>query len=225
MGSAPEPVWGTPQNTWVDDSALASLPLKGSLITGMLLRLLESHFNDANNIKDDKLKAYLWADSDPSSTPLNTKIFIGLSEEYDAKNIEKRPALLVKRNEIGSQKVSLAGKAITHLETNGTYRGEHYLRMVSGTHLIICVADGSTAVDRMAEEVFYRLLEYGPSIKEDLKFSEFEPLGYGPAEEFKVSGEKNYMVRISVKWATIHSWELLPISPILKKVRNVSSDL
>ena len=113
----------------------------------------------------------------------------------------------------------MGGKALTHLEENGTYRGEHYLRMVSGSHIIMAIAEGSTAADKLAEAVFYYLMEYTPAIKLDLKLTDVEVTGISTADRFKESGEKQFVVRIGLAWSHLHQWELLPISPVLKKVR------
>jgi hypothetical protein len=152
-------------------------------------------------------------------------MLIKLAGEYHARDLENRPGILIKRNEVSFKKFSIRGQALTHLEPDGAYRGEDHIRLVSGSHIIMCVAEGENATDRLAEEVAYRLMHYISCIKEDLKFTEIEVSGISTSERFRESGAKNFVARVGIPWTVTENWTLVPISPILKKVRIITPDI
>ena len=217
-----EPVWGTSQDVEFDPDSIKSTDITPTLATGMFVRLLEAHFADPNNIRNQQIKSYLWADNDTDAAAITTKIKIAPGYKYDVRALEMSPAIYVRRDAVMSTKFSMGGKALTHLEANGNYRGETYLRVISGSHSLHCVAKGAFNSESIAEEVFYRMMEYTPSIKEDLKFGEFEVKSFSPCK--KMEDDKDYFVtQVDLVWQIIHVWELLPISPILKSVRITSN--
>jgi len=73
------------------------------------------------------------------------------------------------------------------------------------------------AADRLAEEIFYMLLEYGPAIQQDFKLGGFHVMAISPSQEIDDDHE-NFMVGVQIMWTNAHSWKLKPIAPILKNV-------
>jgi hypothetical protein len=212
-----EPVWTNSQEVEFDPSSIKSTDITPTIATGIFVRLLEAHFSDQNNIRNQQIKDYLWADNE-TNQDITTKIKIVPGYKYDPRALEMSPAIYVRRDAVMSNKFSIGGKALTHLEPNGNYRGDMYLRALSGTHSIHCVAKGAFNSESLAEEVFYRMMEYTPSIKQDLMFGEFEVKSLSPVK--KMEDDKDYFVtQVDLIWQVIHVWELLPIAPILKSVR------
>ncbi len=217
MPSNPEPAWGAGQRVDRQPSSLSSTGITPVIATGVFVRLLEAHFADPANIRNSQLRAFLWADSDTDIDPLTTRINILPGYKYDTRLLEQSPSVFVKRDECMAAKFNLAGKATTHLEQNGNYRGENHLRVIRGAHSILCCAKGALNSETIAEEVFYRMLEYSPVIQDDLKFGDFEVKSMAPA--VKMEDDKDYFVtQVTLVWQIVHSWVLQPIAPILKKV-------
>jgi hypothetical protein len=213
-----EPIWTDPQPTFKEPSSLKSSGLTPSIVTGTLLRLIQYHFSDPENIHDDKLKDYVWVDDRLSGNTIESPITIRYGYHVDARAIQQRPSILIRRGPMSHQKLPLRGKAINHMEKNGNYRGEDYLAPLNAHHLITCVAKGAFAADRLAEEVFFRLLEFAPSIRKDLCINEFEVMRMASPQRIDEDNE-NYRVDIQCDWTYVHSWTLVPIAPILKKVQ------
>lgn len=218
MPILPEPSWGVAQPVEFSPSAICSLGLSPSRITGALVRLLQAHFYDPENIKDPQLKEVRWFSSEPSDYPIQNTLMIEPAYRYTPKTAGQRPVLLVKKGRTEPFKISLAGKTLTHLERNGTYEGEDHIRMVKGSHMIVAGAVTGLASERLAEEVFNRMMEYSPAIKQDLQFTDFEVGAMGdtvPSED----ASDLYITPIAISWTYTYSWTLVQVAPILKKVR------
>jgi hypothetical protein len=143
--------------------------------------------------------------------------------KYETRLIDQSPSIFVKRESVTANRISIQGKALTHRAKNGNYEGETYVRLLSGAHSILCYAKGGLNSEVLAEEVFFRLLEYTACIEDDLMFSDLDVAELSPPT--KVQEDKDYFVtRVGLTWKQIYTWKLKPISPILKKV-NVSAGL
>ena len=221
MPIIPEPVWpSTGQQVEYDPSSIASTNMRFTYMTGVLLRLMEAKFSDADNIVNSSLKSFVWAeDGDAEGGPVTSKILIQPSYKYDVKAIQMRPAIYVGRAGGNLQDLNIIGnKALTHLEKNGNYEGESYLKMVAGVHQLMCCSMESMAADQLAEEVFYHMGEYGPAIRKDFMLSYFSVKQLSPVAEIKKDHKEGYVSAVSVEWSVAHAWKLKPIAPILKSV-------
>lgn len=220
MANLPEPDWGTdPQPIEFDPSSLCSTGMRPSYMTGVLLRLLEAHFADPDNIVDAALKGLIWAAHGDNS--VTTRILIEPYHRYEAKNIQQRPAIYVRRGPFQAQSFAIRDRSLTHLRRRtGNLEGSDFYKMMTGQHQIICVAKGpgDMAAERISEEVFYTLLEYAPAIKQDMKLGRFNTTTLSPTSLVD-EDQQNYAAGISCTWITAHSWTLKTIAPILRDVR------
>jgi len=221
MPVLPEPTWTTTQPIELDPSSICSTGVRPSYMTGYLLRLLEAHFANADNIVDANLKSYIWAAKGAAS--IDSKILIEPSDRYEATALQQRPGIYIKRAGVQSQRIMILDKAITHLSRNGNYAGENHVLALVGSHDLMCCARGpdGMAAERLAEEVFYMLLEYGPVIKKDLQANVIQTPMLAAAQKVEEEGQ-NYAVGIKFQWAFIHAWTLKAIAPILRDVRVTS---
>jgi len=161
----PEPPWTMPvQPIEMDPSSLKSTGARPSYISGILLRLLEAHFSDPGNIVDPALKSAIWK---PKADPIESKILIEPYHKYEATNIEQRPGIYVSRGSIGVQEFALRDRALTHIKRNsGNFEGTDFYKLLTGMHTVIVCAKTDMATERLGEEIFYMLLEYGPDDRE-----------------------------------------------------------
>ena len=225
MGILDEPVWTIDVNEVQKafnekDDALCNRRFTPSIVTGVLLRLLQAHFSDADNIRDEKLKSLVWTDDDPDNGgEIDSKILIGPLYKYDARQLQQRPAVVVMREETKARKLPLDSKYVTSLDADGQFKGDRYVLPVSGAHVARCIGATAFAADRLGEEVFYRLLEYGPAIKREFPFGDIEISNMTAPRKVDDGDNESFVVDVVVKWVHLHGWTLTPIAPILKKVR------
>lgn len=137
----PEPTWCVSQDAFEDCSSIASSGPTPFILTGVLVRLLQYHFSDANNITKPQLKGYIWTDSsqgcisnagevapwtcpEESSSgpeddcpPTEAEIIEGsrilIEAEYarNDKNVQQRPAIYVKREPVRNSRISMQNRA------------------------------------------------------------------------------------------------------------------
>jgi hypothetical protein len=213
MANLPEPSWGADaQKTFEPNSSLCSTGIRPSYVTGILVQLLRAHFYDVNNIQETKLKGYLW-DSDITKSHIE----IEPGYKYKAPTVENMPALYVAKGPMQILEFALDNRAIPHVETNGNFMGVDRYVTFGGVHEIHCCGQEAHETELLAEEVFLRLLEYYPSIKEDLNFSDFKVVLLGELSKKPTGSGEHYVNSIKVDWKFVHGWTLVAIAPILKK--------
>ena len=223
MPEVPEPIWELDpdkvQKTYDCCSAVCNNRLTPTVVTGILLRLLQAHFSSADYIMDDKLAPLVWTDDDFLDGTGSSPIHIGPLYGYDAAHLQTRPALLVFRQQLGAQKLPMGSKTVTSLDANGNYSGEKMVVPLTCTHGIRCTAKTSFAAERLGEEVFYFMLELSYAIKQDFPFSTFDAKGLTPPRMLQEESNENFYADVIVDWKHMYGWTLAPIAPILKKVR------
>ena len=223
MATLPEPQWA-PEGQFVefDPSSICSTNMRFTYMTGMLIRLLEAKFSDPDNIVNPQLKRFVWAPApNTEGDDVVTKILIEPGYKYEIRNLQMRPGIYVNRGGGQTQDVAIKNKAITHLEKNGNYEGESYLKMIAGTHKILACSLEPMSADQLAEEIFYHLLEYGPVIKKDFMLSFFAVRQLSPLQEIDKEHKEGYVSGVMVEWQTAHAWRLKKVAPILRDVRFV----
>jgi len=218
----PEPSWGTVDAVQLaekDISALCKRHVRPSQMTGYLLKLLQAHFYVADNINDLKLRDLLWKPDTDDETE-QSKIHIEPSWDYDPTHLQQRPALYVSRGPVQVQRIAIRDRALTHLSArSGNLEGTDYLQLLQCRHQIICAAAKSRmALDRLSEEVFYMIMEYGPAISKDLSIANLRVTAITEVKPMENEDHENFMCGVQIAWTTGHSWTLKPIAPILKSI-------
>jgi len=189
------------------------------VITGILLRLLQAHFADSDNIRDEGLRHLHWHEDPAAGPAIQSNILVAPLYKYDPRTIQLRPAVLVFRQAVKADKLPLESRTLTSLNASGNFTGDKYTVPVSGIHVVRYIAETAFASERLGEEVFYRLLEYFPAIKQDFPFSDLSITDLNEPKKVQEDTIQAFAADIAVRWVHMHGWTLKPIAPILKKVR------
>ena len=223
MPTLQEPDWESDlediQKAYNECSATLNTRFTPTLVTGILLRILQAHFYDPANIRDEKLKGLLWLDEPPSSDSAESKITIAPMYMYDTRVVERKPALLVARGPFRARKLPMQSKFTTGFDDNGNFSGDKYMVPVDGGHTVRCIAKTAFASDRLAEEVFYFLLETTPALLDDFPFGDLDVTTLGAPTRLDTDSGEVFAADVSVTWAHTHGWTMKAVAPILKKVR------
>lgn len=182
--------------------ALAHIRWRPILMTGLLRQLLIKHFADMLNIEDPDLKAHsypaIWRDD------LETGILIESNTRWRGALAEKRPAILIKRNEV--KNVRLTVNDLNKTDSRGF---QHFVTMWVGSHTLFVIFETGASVEGLATEVQRELTEFGPAIVEQLALHKFQVLSMGEIGELEEATE-NYVVPVTVGWAYQEAWKLEP---------------
>ena len=218
MPNLPEPTWGSGQEIECDPSSLLSTGTRPSIITGALITILRDHFSRPTNITNPKLRDGIWLPKSDQEDE-QSKMHIESWHMYDADHLQQRPAAYVSRGQIEVQRVAIKDRSLVHLaKRTGNQEGTDYMKLMTGRHQVICCSSKSDmAADRLAEEIFYMLMEYSPAIQADLALGGFHVVAMSGSQEIDDDHE-NFMVGVQIMWTNAHSWKLKPLAPILKNV-------
>ena len=188
-------------------SSLCQLGWQPLLITGLLRDILIQHFSTAANFPEVDLRRYVWQDS-PKTGILIESVF-----KYEPEIVEKRPAILIKRNAYQGNRLvhnDLAGLT----ERNGQ---ETYVYQWVGSHTLFCIQGTDAAAEILSTEVQKHLNNFAPVIRKYLGLDRFAVLEVGAVSELE-EAQENYVVPVTVGWAYQDNWSLTPQALPLRRV-------
>lgn len=188
------------------------------IVTGLLVRLMESHFSSLDRIQIGALQEHIWrAESDENA---QTGIVIAVAEGFNVTTANQRPAVLVKRGPFQSSPLGMdaSGRA-TQILNAKSYSGEIYNALWEGSHEIRCVHKTESTAELLGQEVFRTLLDNCGTYMAEFKFSKLYPEAMSPTDQIKDYGQ-HYCARIRVGWTAAYRWQSRPVGPILRSVNH-----
>jgi hypothetical protein len=163
------------------------------------------------------LEGYVWRPDNRE-----TRIQIQDVWKLNLQDVDRRPGLYVKRNALRPRKL-----AINHGMGNGarTDRQGNLIRIdgkphtvtILGSHTIFCVGRAGAEAEVLGQEVFELLLQFGPLLRQELKFQSFEMVECGEVSTLEESNT-HYAVPVVVGYAFARSWIIEKVAPWLKVI-------
>lgn len=174
------------------------------LITGFFRDLLIRQWSNAQNIKFPEMRQYLWRDN------TSTGILIESVHKFKADLVEKRPAIMIKRNSFRNVPIGFSGESFgSGINAYQNEKGAitQYATLFAGSHTLFCIHGTGASTELLASEVLQHIVECMPPIRRQLKLRQFSVTEVGNIQQLEESDE-NYVVPITVGWAYQHTWEL-----------------
>jgi len=216
------PDWGKSQDIDVDHSSLCSTGPSPFILSGILRRLLQTHFSDPDNIANPLLKNVTWsehsceADENDGEVQSTISIEAGYAD-MDLGDIESYPAVRVVRGDVKIGGISIDDKSIDGYDENGQFEGPLYTQLFTGSHSVICIGNTGAESDSIASEVLFRLLHYMKVIKKEFQLSLLNIPGMGKVQKVP-KGKDAFQVTITVNWVWMHRWIVSEETPLLKRL-------
>lgn len=191
------------------------------LITGFLRDFLIRQWISAENILAPEMKKFLWSPQN------DTGIVIESVSRFQPKLVNKRPAIMIKRNAMTNVPLGMRGKIHNGGNDVKTEKGafEQYATQWAGSHTLFCIHGTSAAAELLATEIKCQVLEFSPVIRRELRLHQCTVANVDTVQELEESTE-NYVVPITVGWVYEHTWQLklesLPLKTI--SLANILSD-
>jgi hypothetical protein len=188
----------------IDLSYLCSQGWHPLLITGFFRDLLIRQWANATNIKFPEMKRYVWKED------VSTGILIESVHRFRADLVEKRPAIMIKRNSFRNVPVGFAGESIgSGINAYQNEKGAitQHTTFFAGSHTLFCIHGTGASTELLASEVLQHIVECMPPIRRQLGLRQFSVTEVGNIQQLEESDE-NYVVPITVGWAYQHTWEL-----------------
>jgi len=175
-------------------------------LTGAIRRLLINHYSNPDFIEDPALAAAIWQNA-PSSGILIESVHRWLGDL-----VEKRPAILLKRNAYQNLRIVLDDCAGTDKQGN-----VDYVTLWVGSHTLFCIQGTGASCEILATETQRELTQFAPVVKEKLSLVKFSVTEVGAISEVEES-QQNYVVPITVGWAYQETWKVIPEALPLRHV-------
>ena len=202
-------------------SSISETGLRPHIITGIFLQLIREHFINADRIDSPYLKTLLWVhkEGDPvTPDPARSKILIDPVYRWNLKETQRRPAVLVKRNEMQPQNIGLAHSRTFGLgDRDFPEAGSKHSLFFVGSHTFFCVATDGGAVETLSTEVARHLYQFAPIITREFCFLTLEIAQIGEVTVLEESSE-HFTVPIVMRYSYEDKWLLTKQEPRFKGV-------
>jgi hypothetical protein len=217
------PIDPAPENRVQKVSSLCSYGTRPHVMTGLLRQLLIQHFVDPNNIEEPKLRQKFlevggWKQNENGLN--DGGILIESITRWLPNDEDKRPAVLIKRNDWAWQRVGIGDKAGSDYTVGST----NYLGLWEGSHTLYCLSLTGLETELLAIEVVKFLQHFGPWIREQMDLKRFMITQVGGVGEIK-EVVQGYAVPVTVSYVAEESWSLQPYAPRLKRIVLKASEL
>ena len=190
------------------------------LLTGLFRDMFIRHFSAEDSIRANDLKQFIWKE-DASSGIVIESVY-----RWRGDLVEKRPAILVKRNAYRQSRLGI-NDAVMGAGTSGSLykneRGAIHLHTVNwvGSHTIFCIHGTGASCEILASEVVDELTMFAPPIRQQLLLMDFQVTEVGAISELEEASE-NYVIPVTVGWVYNKTWELFEESlPLREVVQNL----
>lgn len=190
------PVQDRRQKIDVVAGATCHLGWRPIMLTGLLRELMVRHFSTTDNIEDKDLRRAIWLNT-PATGILIESVF-----RFKMDNIEKRPAILIKRNAYRNMRVLLNDLVGTDGQGN-----DNYTTLWVGSHTLFCLHGTGASTEILATEVQRELTQFAPAVRKALHLHKYQVMEVGEISEVEEASQ-NYAVAIDVAWAYEESWKL-----------------
>jgi len=175
-------------------------------MTGLMRLLLTDHYRTPDNIEHEQFKRRLWKEG------TDTGILIEDASVWTPELSDKRPAVIIKRNNWRSIKLGLDNLSGTTPEGFN----EH-TKFWRGSHTLFCIAKEGAEAEILAAETYRYLLHFGPIFRQYFDLMLFELMEVGGLNELEEASER-YAVPLTVAYGWSETWILKLHAPRLKKL-------
>jgi hypothetical protein len=191
-------------------SSLCALMPRPQLVTGIVVSWLRQHFSQTPNIEDPKLQDTLWAAKIDT-----TKILVDSVYSWKPATTETRPGVFIKRGPWRVLRLGIDDRKMGGMPISGN---RHYVSFIQGSHSIFCIAGAPAEAETLAAEVYRELVQFGPLFRATFNFLKFQITDVGEVSILEEARE-NFVVPITLAYATDDAWEIIPHVPVLKHVK------
>lgn len=179
----------------VQISSLCQKGLQPLMLTGFFRDFLIRHFQ-AENIQSQDLANYIWRDD------MTTGILIESIHRWRGDLAEKRPAILIKRNQYTNTRMTIGDQAGMDAQGN-----RQYVTWWTGSHTLFCIHASGASAEVLATEVQREITQSAPVILQTLGLFRLVVTDVGAISEIEEARE-SFVIPINVTWAYQELWTI-----------------
>ena len=176
------------------------------MLTGLVRDILIRHFSTPSNVEEPDLRHLVWRDDE------RTGILIESVHRWRGELVEKRPAVIVKRNAYQNLRLAMGDRS--GITEDGHYE---YSTFWVGSHTVFCLHRSGASVEILATEVQRELTEFAPVIVQYLGLLKWAVTEVGEISEIEEAKE-TFVVPITIGWAYEEEWRVELESLKLRKI-------
>ena len=232
INTFPEPEWGIPQEAYERASSFEAGGPNPFILSGVFQRLVQYHFSSSCNIEEHLLKEYIWtpssqcckvSDGEDSGEGASqaippSRLLIKQSYSMLGPEVQQIPTILIKREPFGTDRISFQDASLPGLNNKGVYEGRTHQVNIQGKHSIICKGGSGAEAELLGQEIFYRMLHYQQVIKKDFRLGHLMTRGVSDVKTRNDESRPTFYTVVSIEWAYVYRWLVIPESPIVKRV-------
>ena len=206
----PDPIAGcspSPYSLPEDASSVCSTGLLPHILTGIFLQIVRHHFSVPENIIQLPLRRYVWHPDIPQC-----KIAVEAEYNWTPAALQQRPAVVVKRGDLKSEKLSIGNVFHGPPEEEG-FAEDRMIVAFQGSHTLFCCGRTGTEAELLGAEVAYELLEFSQIIRQQFNLMLFDLHQIGQVHRLQESHD-HFAVPITLAYAFSHGWRVLRQRPI-----------
>lgn len=177
------------------------------LMDGLLVETFRVLFSNPEAIRNPLLRNKLW-----SEDATETGIYIEEATVWKPEISGKRPAIIVRQNDLTPQK-----RMINNQEGITDEGFAQHTQILVGSHTLFCVAKEGAEAKELAAEVFFYLMFVAPLIRKMGNLLKFELVHQGAPGKIKEATDR-YGVPITVAYGWQHTWVAMSHAPKLQRL-------
>jgi len=176
-------------------NSLCQMGLQPIMLTGFFRDLLTRHFQ-AENIEQHDLRRYIWKED------LTTGILIESIHRWRGDLAEKRPAILIKRNQYSNTRMLVGDQAGVDDSGNSCY-----VTWWAGSHTLFCIHASGASAEILATEVQREITQFAPVLMDTLNLFRLVVTDVGPIAEIEEAKE-SFVIPVTIGWAYQEAWKI-----------------
>ena len=190
-------------------SSLETTGLGGYYMTGIFISLLRYFFGEAGQILYPELRDRIW-----KPDIKDTRILIESVSFWKPQDLQRRPALMVKRGQQNLLKKTIGeGQVQSILSTLDTFQ-----EFWEGSHTVFALGRSEGEAELLADEVGLAISQFSPKLRPDFKLLRLRLLQYGDVSQLE-EDRQYYVVPLTFSYGYVRFWTLQSESPAMKTLQ------
>jgi len=177
------------------------------IINGALLSLVRYQFSVVENIVQPQLHKYLWKNDEK-----DTGIVIEPVYKWNPRNIQQRPAVILKRGPWKFHRMSIGDRQHGGVQETG-YTEFSQQVLVIGSHIFFCVGRTGLEAEEIGLEVAMNMMGFSELIRQQLSLARFQLDSTGNVHRI-IECQDHFAVPVTVTYGMQLNWEVVRQAPL-----------
>lgn len=167
------------------------------ILTATFVQWMIQHFSSMTNLEQTPLRNKIY-----NEIIAQSGLLITTDTSFEPEKIEKRPAIVVKRNAWRGLRLGIGNRMMSAVEPDGN---EYFSKLWQGSHTLFCIAGEGAEAEILASEVTREINGFSEVVRRAVDLHRLEVLEHGPPAKLEEASE-NYAIPVTVAYAWQDRW-------------------